>query len=374
MKVIYIIHSLPVGGAETLVVNYILKLNQAGIDICLVERYHTETYLSTKIQNSGIPYYTLCKTKNRIINLFQSFFYDDSLKKLNDIISDFQPDVIHYHTVFKDIEKVNFPIEMSVFTFHSRVERFFTIYSYVRSIMERLSRKGMIFIAISKLLHEDIKHFLPCAQIVDIPNGVDLEHIRAQKGKKKDLCEMLSIPEDSFIVGQVGRFNPVKNHLFTIHLFKDILHKKEKAHLVLVGTGNEGELRLIKNEIAKYDLESHVHLMGLRKDATKIMSCFDTLVLPSLSESFSLVLIEAQANNVRCVASDAVPLDVICNSNCFAMPLTGSKQQWINTICGINVRNTATSLEKFDIDVIVSQHISLYKSLLKYNYGFNANK
>lgn len=223
MKVIYIIHSLPVGGAETLVVNYILKLNQAGIDICLVERYHTESYLSTKIQNSGIPYYTLCKTKNRIINLFQSFFYDDSLKKLNNIISDFQPDVIHYHTVFKDIEKVNFPIEMSVFTFHSRVERFFTIYSYVRSIMERLSRKGMIFIAISKLLHEDIEHFLPCAQIVDIPNGVDLEHIRAQKGKKKDLCEMLSIPVDSFIVGQVGRFNPVKNHLFTIHLFKDII-------------------------------------------------------------------------------------------------------------------------------------------------------
>lgn len=374
MKIIYIIHSLPVGGAETLVVNYILKLKQAGIDICLVERYHTESYLSTKIQNSGIPYYTLRKTKSRIMNLFQSFFYDDTLKQLNKLISEFQPDVIHYHTVFKDLDKVSFPIEKCVFTYHSRVERNFNVGSYVRPLIERLSQKGMKFIAISQLLHDDIEHFFPCAQIVDMPNGVDLDHIRAQKGKKKDLCEMLSIPEDSFIVGQVGRFNPVKNHLFTIHLFKDIIRKKENAHLVFVGTGNEGELRLIKNEIAKYDLESHVHLMGLRKDATKIMSCFDTLVLPSLSESFSLVLIEAQANNVRCVASDAVPLDVICNSNCFAMPLTGSKQQWINTICGINVKNTATSLEKFDIDVIVNQHIFLYKSLLKYNYGVDANK
>lgn len=365
MKVIYIIHSLPVGGAETLVVNYILKLKQAGVDICLVEFYHTDSYLSTKIQDSGIPYYTLQKSNSRIKHLFQRFFYDDSLRKLNKIISDLQPDVIHCHTVFKNLDKVSFPIDKCVFTYHSRVERNFNVGSYVRPLIERLSQKGMKFIAISQLLHDDIEHFFPCAQIVDIPNGVDLEHIRAQKGKKKDLCEMLSIPEDSFIVGQVGRFNPVKNHLFTIHLFKDILHKKENAHLVLVGTGNEGELRLIKNEIAKYDLESHVHLMGLRKDATKIMSCFDTLVLPSLSESFSLVLIEAQANNVRCVASDAVPMDVICNSNCFAMPLSGSKQQWINTICGINVRKTATSLEKFDIDVIVSQHIFLYKSLLK---------
>ena len=374
MKIIYIIHSLPVGGAETLVVNYILKLRQAGIDICLVERYHTDSYLSTKIQDCGIPYYTLQKSNSRIKHLFQRFFYDDSLRKLNKLISEFQPDVIHYHTVFKDLDKVSFPIEKCVFTYHSRVERNFNVGSYVRPLIERLSQKGMKFIAISQLLHDDIEHFFPCAQIVDIPNGVDLDHIRSQKGKKKDLCEMLSIPEDSFIVGQVGRFNPVKNHLFTIHLFKDIIRKKENAHLVFVGTGNEGELRLIKNEIAKYDLESHVHLMGLRKDATKIMSCFDTLVLPSLSESFSLVLIEAQANNVRCVASDAVPMDVICNSNCFAMPLTGSKQQWINTICGINVRNTATSLEKFDIDVIVNQHIFLYKSLLKYNYGFDANK
>ena len=364
MKVIYIIHSLPVGGAETLVVNYILKLNQAGIDICLVERYHTETYLSTKIQNSGIPYYTLRKTKNRIINLFQSFFYDDTLKQLNKLISEFQPDVIHYHTVFKNLDKVSFPIDKCVFTYHSRVERNFNVGSYVRPLIERLSQKGMKFIAISQLLHDDIEHFFPCAQIVDIPNGVDLDHIRSQKGKKKDLCEMLSIPEDSFIVGQVGRFNQVKNHLFTIHLFKDIIRKKENAHLVFVGTGNEGELRLIKNEIAKYDLESHVHLMGLRKDATKIMSCFDTLVLPSLSESFSLVWIEAQANNVRCVASDAVPMDVICNANCFALSLSAPNQQWIDTVIGNEVRNKSQTIEKYDINKVVQRHLDLYKSIM----------
>lgn len=365
MRVIYIIHSLPVGGAETLVVNYILKLKQAGIDICLVEFYHTDSYLSTKIQDCGIPYYTLQKSNSRIKHLFQRFFYDDSLRKLNKIISDLQPDVIHYHTVFKNLDKVSFPKDKCVFTYHSRVERNFNVGSYVRPLIERLSQKGMKFIAISQLLHDDIEHFFPCAQIVDIPNGVDLEHIRAQKGKKKDLCEMLSIPEDSFIVGQVGRFNQVKNHLFTIHLFKDILHKKENAHLVLVGTGNEGELRLIKKEIAKYDLESHVHLMGLRKDATKIMSCFDTLVLPSLSESFSLVLIEAQANNVRCVASDAVPMDVICNANCFALSLDASEQQWIDAVIGNDVRNESQPIERYSIEIVVKQHIDLYLALAK---------
>lgn len=147
-------------------------------------------------------------------------------------------------------------------------------------------------------------------------------------------------------------------------MFKDIIRKKENAHLVFVGTGNEGELRLIKNEIAKYDLESYVHLMGLRKDATKIMSCFDTLVLPSLSESFSLVLIEAQANNVRCVASDAVPMDVICNANCFALSLDAPEQQWIDTIMGQNESNKNKSLLQFDINAVVQKHINLYNTMM----------
>ena len=181
MKVIYIIHSLPVGGAETLVVDYILKLKQAGIDICLVELYHTNSYLSTKIQDCSIPYYTLQKSNSRIKHLFQRFFYDDSLRKLNKIISDLQPDVIHYHTVFKDLDKVSFPIDKCVFTYHSRVERNFNVGSYVRPLMKRLSQKGMKFVAISQLLHDDIEHFFPCAQIFDIPNGVDLEHIRKKE-------------------------------------------------------------------------------------------------------------------------------------------------------------------------------------------------
>lgn len=71
------------------------------------------------------------------------------------------------------------------FTYHSRVERNFNVGSYVRPLIEHLSQKGMKFIAISQLLHDDIEHFFPCAQIVDIPNGVDLEHIRAQKEKRK---------------------------------------------------------------------------------------------------------------------------------------------------------------------------------------------
>ena len=60
----------------------------------------------------------------------------------------------------KNLDKVIFPIDKCVFTYHSRVERNFNVGSYVRPLIERLSQKGMKFIAISQgLLYnvEEIK-------------------------------------------------------------------------------------------------------------------------------------------------------------------------------------------------------------------------
>lgn len=363
MRVLYIIHSLPVGGAETLVVNYILKLKEYGIDVCLIERYHTESFLSNKIKDADIPYYTLHKSHNLYLNQLFSLFPDRTLHKLNNLLSNLKPDIIHYHTVFKDLDKVKFPASKIVFTYHSRVERNFNVGRYVRPLIDKMSRKGMKFVAISGLIRQDIERFFPSAKIIDIPNGIDLESIRRHKKCKQYLCDELNISRDSYLLGQVGRFNAVKNHLFTIDLFKSIYKQNKNAHLVLVGAGTNKETEIIKAGIASSGADNNIHLMGLRKDATEIMSCLDTLILPSTSESFSLVLVEAQANNVRCVSSDAVPQDVICNNNCFSLSLEAPKEDWINKIIGDDTHVTGRNIARFDIDNVVRQHINMYHDI-----------
>lgn len=363
MNILFVIHSLPVGGAEMLVVNYIITFHKMGVGVNVLEINHTESFLSQKLVDHGIPYHTLNAT-NFFTNLLNRLDGKRVSRKLSLYIKKINPDVVHYHTVFRNMDHVEFPAQRSVFTFHAMVERLFGIFPYTRPQLMKMNDNGLKFIAISSPIRTEIcKFFLnPC--IWNIPNGIDIGDIRDKRKDKVYLTELLSIPKDSFVIGQVGRFNKVKNHSFTISLFKDIVKIKKNVHLVFVGTGSAREIERVKQEIALAGVQQNVHLMGVREDATAIMSCFDTLIHPSLSESFSLVLVEAQANGVRCVASDAVPQEVICNNNCFSLSLKAPKDMWITAVLGDFIREDSTSLERFDINMVVKQHVELYNSII----------
>ena len=121
------------------------------------------------------------------------------------------------------------------------------------------------------------------------------------------LLKELNLSMDTFILGHVGRFYKVKNHEKIISIFKCVLQKNPHSVLLLIGDGSTLERKRVHELVKEYSLQNKVKFLGVRKDATALMSCFDAFVLPSVQESFSLVLIEAQAHGVRCVASDTVP-------------------------------------------------------------------
>lgn len=363
MRVLYVIHGLPVGGAENIVVNYIIKLKEKGLDVHLLELYHFETFLYNKIQSKDIPCYTLVKSNliERFINRFFPFYF---ILRFNRIVNRIKPDVIHFQTVYRFTERISFPIKRSVFTFHARVERCFSFAPFVRPLLERLSVKGLHFVAISSKVKADILQFLPAANTVEIPNGIDLYEIKKQYQDKMVVRKELGISDDSFVIGQVGRFNIVKNHLFTLDVFKIIVQRNSNSYLLLIGDGNEEEKTKIFKKIKENNLEENVKLLGIRENAIQLMCGFDVLIHPSLSESFSLVLVEAQANGIRCVASDEIPPEVICNDNCFQLSLSEPIERWADVIMGEEKKKMVSNLKQFDLETVISKHISLYESLV----------
>ena len=250
MKILYVTHCLPVGGAEAITVNYLLKMKERGENVCLLEIAHVDSFLSERIKKSGITYRTLVShsfLERALIRFIPSIF----VKRFNKILREIGPDVVHYHTVYRFIEKVDFPLERSVFTFHSRVERSFNIGDYVKSLFDRLSHSGLHFIAISSKIEQDIKKIYPCANYRLIPNGVNLEEIRKKRINKDEIRRYLHLPTNSFIIGQVGRFDKVKNHFFSIDVFRIIAQRNENAIMVFVGNGNKEETYLL-NGLIKY--------------------------------------------------------------------------------------------------------------------------
>jgi glycosyltransferase involved in cell wall biosynthesis len=138
-------------------------------------------------------------------------------------------------------------------------------------------------------------------------NAVDLTPFRTLPDRAAVRAE-LGIPADAFVVGHVGSFKPVKNHIFLLDVMAEIAPVEPRARLLLVG---EGKLRgEIEAQVERLGLSERVILAGLRPDVPRLMGGMDVFALPSLFEGMPLVMLEAQAAGLPCLLSDTVSEEV----------------------------------------------------------------
>ena len=216
--------------------------------------------------------------------------------------------------------------------------------------------------ALTDKMKQDLLEFNGNAHVTVIPNGLDIKSIQSQKYDKEKLLKELNLPMDTFILGHVGRFNKVKNHEKLINLFRSVLQKRQQSVVLPVGEGDKNDRKRVHGLVKEYSLQDQVIFLGVRNDATALMSCFDAMALPSYQESFSLVLVEAQAQGVRCVASDTVPDEVICTDKCFKLSVNESNKKWANLLLSSCIReNNVKSVNYFDFKKVLSNILSLYQ-------------
>lgn len=364
MKVLLNIHSLYVGGAETVVADYLLALKKQGHNPILVLDERVESFLQDRIDANGIRTISICPPCSRTlwgrVNRYLTMkIY--SRRRWQKILEEEKPDVVHLHSTPWDLP---FPTGRTAFTFHADVERNLSIFgkNHKKRLM-KLARKGMWFFCLSDRAVSDIQRIFHTDHTILAPNGVDMERLRNNRYNRSEFLAEWNIPESAFVLGHVGRIHPVKNHQKIIEVFAEVVKRKD-AYLLLVGTGDSEYTQTIKDLVNQYGLEKRVLFMGLRSDATKIMSIFDALVIPSHSESFSLTLVEAQALGIRCIVSDVVPEEVICAENVFALPLSESAQTWADYVLGDFVQVKDRSLSSFDMNCVIPSMVKKYEQLL----------
>lgn len=138
-----------------------------------------------------------------------------------------------------------------------------------------------------------------------IPNGFDLVQFTPSLPSRLQIRKELDINDKSPVVGLIARFHPQKNHSGFFQAAK-IIHKIQPEVLfVLVGKGVDLNNLKIRNYITEYNLDSVVHLLGLRHDISKVMASLDVLVSSSShGEAFPNVIGEAMSCGVPCVVTD----------------------------------------------------------------------
>jgi glycosyltransferase involved in cell wall biosynthesis len=136
-------------------------------------------------------------------------------------------------------------------------------------------------------------------------NGVDFELFcrTAQRiGEARELRQQLKIPQESPVVGFVGRFTRDKGIAELYWAFVRIKNCFPDARLLLLGGFEEGD-PVDKRARQGLETEPGVVFAGMVKDTPRYYAAMDVLALPTYREGFPNVPLEAQAAGVPVVTT-----------------------------------------------------------------------
>lgn len=204
-----------------------------------------------------------------------------------------------------------------------------------------------------------------------VPNAIDVEMFRFDKGSREALRSEAGIASDAFVLGHAGRFLAVKNHAFILEVFRELLEGEPGSVLVLAG---DGPLRADIEAMARsWGIADSVRFLGVRSDIPALMSAMDLFVMPSLYEGLPMVLVEAQASGLPCLIADRIPSDCDLTSLVTRKELEEGSREWARAIAEMGARGGVDRAEYaneiveagFDVSSSADRLVSIYRSGLQ---------
>jgi glycosyltransferase involved in cell wall biosynthesis len=145
---------------------------------------------------------------------------------------------------------------------------------------------------------------LPSARVTTVPNGIALPARPADRGTMR---AALGVEPGRPVVGFVGSIGPHKGLDTLLAVAARLRARYPDLCVAVLGAAHAGSARSgdLADGVARLGLERTVRLLGYRADAAALCAGFDVQVVPSVAEPFGLVVLEAMAQGVPVVATDA---------------------------------------------------------------------
>ncbi len=150
---------------------------------------------------------------------------------------------------------------------------------------------------LERWLIEDVR--LPDRKVTAIPNGVDVTRFGCPD--RRAARRSLGLPDDSLVLGTVGRLDPVKDQAGLLRAFADLLPAHPEAWLIVAGNGPCREN--LHGLAASLRISERVRFLGERPDVPVVLAAMNLFVLPSIAEGMSNTLLEAMASGLPVVAT-----------------------------------------------------------------------
>lgn len=291
MKVLHIITSLNIGGAEKLMVDLLPRLKQRGSEVELLVFVGNRTMFYDQLEREGINI-TAFAEKGSVYNPLH-------LIRLYRFIKKNHFDVVHTHNTAPQLFAALVAVLCSVVlvtTEHNTSNRR-RDWKWYRIVDKWMYSKYSRVICISDVAEHNLREHLVCDKVdkkyLTIYNGVDVD-------KFANAQPMQDYHNEKKIITMVAGFRYQKDQETLIRAMK--LLPREEYELWLVGDGERrGELESL---VATLGLNNQVKFWGVRGDVPSLLKSSDVVVMSSHFEGLSLSNIEGMSVGKPFIASD----------------------------------------------------------------------
>jgi glycosyltransferase involved in cell wall biosynthesis len=302
VTIVHLITGLDVGGAETMLVKLITRMDRARFENIVVSLKSTGK-LGETLAAANVPVLTLNLERLRpysrnYLSLFrllrratilQTWLYHaDLLGLVAGSIA--RTPVILWNLRCSDMDMSRYPLSSRL------VLAALVRLSWLPTMVIANSRSGREF-------HERMG-YRPKIWLV-IPNGFDIDVFRPNAQARAEVRRALGVSDDALLIGLPARLDPMKDHGNFFAAAGILARTAPEARFVGIGKGVDAGDPALAALIRRNGIEGQVILLGERPDMPRVYNALDIVSLSSaFGEGFPNVLGEAMATGLPCVATE----------------------------------------------------------------------
>lgn len=357
MRIVQVIDSLDIGGAEKMAINYANALVEK-IEFSGIVTTRKEGNLKEQI-NANVSYLFLNRKKTIDINAilkFRKYCKDNQVTHLQPHSSSYFIAILTKLIYFKLI---------IIWHDHNGLSEFLSSKkSFLLKIVSYYF-KGIITVNY-QLKNWAIKE-LNCKNVIYLPNFTTLNFSSQKTTQLNGL--------DGKRILCLANLRKQKNHFFLLKIADSVVKKYPDWTFHLVGKDFEDEYsKLLREKIKSKNLQNHVHIYGSKNDTVNIINQAEICVFSSSSEGLPVALLEFGLLSKPVVSTNVgeIPLIIENNENGFIVPVDDEKSfvesiskliesRELRVSFGIKLNN---KIEKdHSQNAIINQYLSWVKSM-----------
>lgn len=293
LRCMFVITSMPVGGAETLLVNMMRRMDGKVLHpevICLKEKGPLGEKISAEFPVHS--HLLAGKWDFRVLPRLAWLFYR---RRADVVVTVGAGDKMFWGRLAAHLAGV--PVIASAL--HSTGWP-----DGVGRVNRCLTKITDAFIGVADSHGAFLREFenFPAEKVRVVRNGVDCLVFAPNARAREDVRRELALAPETPLIGIVAALRSEKNHKMLVQSAAKLRQQFPEAHWLIVGDGPER--KEIESLSKQLDIEDRLHLLGTRYDTPRLLAALDVFTLCSLNEASPVSILEALACCVPVVATD----------------------------------------------------------------------